>query len=166
MTIRPILRFPDVRLRTPADPVTAFDGALASLAADLVDTMRAAPGVGITGPHIGVLQAITVIEIAPSAGPRIFVNPVVVSASRETIRQREGSVSMPGFTDEVERPARVDVRYQTLDGLWQNLEADGWMSACLQHEIDQINGIFWLYRLSRLKRERLVKTYEKGLKLG
>ncbi|KQS63312.1 peptide deformylase [Rhizobium sp. Leaf371] len=163
MPIRSIIPFPDARLRTPAEPVTTFDGDLADLATDLLDTLRAAPGIGITGPHIGILRAITVIEIDAKAGPRIFINPEILSASRETTRHMEGSVSMPGFTDEVERPATVTVRYQTLEGLWQDEEADGLLAICLQHEIDQINGIFWLQRLSRLKRERIVKKYEKSL---
>ncbi|TCP91095.1 peptide deformylase [Rhizobium sp. PP-CC-2G-626] len=166
MTIRPIIPYPDTRLKTPAEPVTAFDSDLAALATDLLDTMRAAPGIGITGPHIGILQSITVIETDEKTGPRIFINPEIASASTETTRHMEGSVSMPGFTDEVERPATVTVRYQMLDGIWREEEAQGLLSVCLQHEIDQINGIFWLQRLSRLKRERLVKRYEKALKTG
>ncbi|MCD7110301.1 peptide deformylase [Rhizobium sp. DKSPLA3] len=166
MTIRPIIRYPDIRLKTPAAPVTTFDRDLAALAGDLLDTMRAAPGIGITGPHIGILKAITVIETDATTGPRIFVNPQILSAGTDMIRHMEGSVSMPGFTDAVERPATVTVRYQTLDGDWREENADGLLSICLQHEIDQINGLFWLQRLSRLKRERLVKRYEKAVKMA
>jgi peptide deformylase len=159
--IRPIVPYPDIRLRTPAEPVSAFDADLAALAGDLLDTMRAAPGIGITGPHIGILKAITVIETDPASGVRIFVNPVITSASQEHARHMEGSVSMPGFTDEVDRPRSITLRYQTLDGRPAEETADGLLAVCLQHEIDQLNGLFWLQRLSRLKRERLVKRYEK-----
>ena len=166
MPIRPIIPYPDARLRLPAEPVGIFDSGLAALAADLLDTMRAAPGIGITGPHIGVMKAITVIEIDEKSGPQTFINPEILGASADTTRHMEGSVSMPGFTDEIERPSIVTVRYQMLDGLWREEEAQGLLSICLQHEIDQINGIFWLQRLSRLKRERLLKRYEKSLKVG
>lgn len=157
MTIRPILRFPDRRLRMKAAEVTAFDAALRALADDLLDTMRAVPGVGITGPHIGVLQRIVVIELGGDV--RIYVNPVVEWASPETSRITEGSVSMPGVNDEIERPARVRVRYRDLEGKERTEEADGFRATCLQHEIDQLDGIFWIDRLSRLKRDRLTKRF-------
>lgn len=166
MPIRPIIAYPDARLRSPAEPVGTFDSDLAALANDLRHTMRAAPGIGITGPHIGIMKAITVIETDEKTGPRTFINPQIVNASTEMMRHMEGSVSMPGFTDEIERPSMVTVRYQMVDGLWREEEAQGLLSVCLQHEIDQINGIFWLQRLSRLKRERLLKRYEKSLKVG
>ncbi|WP_455271887.1 peptide deformylase [Rhizobium herbae] len=166
MSIRPILRFPDPRLSQPAFRVERFDSDLAALAADLLDTMRAAPGIGITAPHIGVSQSLTVIELDPDSGPRIYVNPEIEWASAETISHAEGSVSMPGITDDVVRPRSVRVRYQTIGGDVMNEEADGLLSICLQHEIDQLDGIFWLQRLSRLKRERAIKRFAKQGKNG
>ncbi|MCV9997286.1 peptide deformylase [Pararhizobium sp. YC-54] len=166
MPIRPILRFPDPRLSSPALPVERFDTGLAALAADLLDTMRAAPGIGITAPHIGVLQRLTVIELDPASGPRIYVNPEVQWASAETISHAEGSVSMPGITDDVVRPRSIRVRYQTIEGKMTQEEADGLLSICLQHEIDQLDGIFWLQRLSRLKRDRAIKRFSKQGKNG
>jgi peptide deformylase len=157
--IHPIVRFPDPRLRQRAVEVTAFDEALKTLAADLLDTMRAAPGVGITGPHIGVLRRVVVIELGGDV--RAYVNPVVEWASPEMTRIAEGSVSMPGVNDEVERPARVRVRFRDLDGAEKVEEADGFRATCLQHEIDQLDGIFWIDRLSRLKRDRLTKRFAK-----
>ena len=161
MTIRPILLCPDPRLRQASEPVHAFDAGLRALAADLLDTMRAAPGIGITAPHIGVAQRLVVLELSPEQGVRTYVNPRIVEASTERIRHREGGVSMPGATEEVERHARVRVAYQDLDGAERIEEADGLLAVCHQHEIDQLDGIFWIQRLSRLKRERLVTRWEK-----
>ncbi|KGT76559.1 peptide deformylase [Bradyrhizobium japonicum] len=161
MTIRPLLRYPDRRLAMPAHPVTAFDSALRELAADLLDTMRAAPGIGITAPHIGVPLRVVVLELDAKAGPRTYVNPEIEWASPEMILHKEGSVSMPGVNDEVQRHARVRISYWDLDGTMQSEESDGLRAVCHQHEIDQLDGMFWIQRLSRLKRERLVKKYEK-----
>ncbi|UOM37271.1 peptide deformylase [Acuticoccus sp. I52.16.1] len=166
MTVRPIVMFPDERLRTPAAPVDRFDDALAALAADLTDTMRAAPGIGITGPHIGVARRVVVLDLPGDAAPAVYVNPAVVFASPETIRHAEGSVSMPGASEEVVRPARVRVRYQDLAGTWHEEEAEGLRAVCHQHEIDQLDGVFWLQRLSRLKRDRVVKRYGKQGRTG
>jgi len=158
---RPILRFPDPRLALPAAAVVEFDDALAALAADLLDTMRAAPGIGITAPHTGVLQRLTVIELDAQSGVKTYVNPEIIWSSTETISHAEGSVSMPGISEDVTRPNSVRVRYQTLAGEVKEEEASGLLSICLQHEIDQLDGIFWLQRLSRLKRERAVKRFAK-----
>ncbi len=161
MTIRPILRFPDPRLKHIAEPVVAFDDGLRALALDLVDTMRAAPGIGITAPHIGVLRRVVAIELSGEE-PRIYVNPEIVTASAESAKHVEGSVSMPGVSEEVERAARVTVRYRDIEGVAQTVEADGLLAVCLQHEIDQLDGVFWIQRLSRLRRERALKRFAKA----
>ena len=161
MTIRPIVRYPDRRLAMPARPVTGFDDSLRELAADLLETMRAAPGIGITAPHIGVPLRLVVLELDAAAGPQTYVNPHIEWASPEMILHKEGSVSMPGVTDDVQRHARVRISYQDLDGTTQSEDSDGLRAVCHQHEIDQLDGMFWIQRLSRLKRERLVKKFEK-----
>ncbi|WP_441235524.1 peptide deformylase [Bradyrhizobium sp. 930_D9_N1_4] len=161
MTIRPIVRYPDRRLATPARPVTAFDDGLRELAADLLDTMRAAPGIGITAPHIGVPLRIVVLDLDAKVGPQSYVNPEIEWASPEMILHKEGSVSMPGVNDEVQRHARVRINYRDLDGNMHTEESDGLRAVCHQHEIDQLDGMFWIQRLSRLKRERLIKKFEK-----
>lgn len=161
MSVRPIVMFPDPSLRAVAAPVTRFDADLRALAADLLDTMRAAPGIGITAPHVGVAARLVVLELSAEEGARTYVNPVIVWVSGDMIRHREGSVSMPGAAEEVERHARVRVRYQDLDGAEREEDAEGLRAVCHQHEIDQLDGVFWLQRLSRLKRERLVRRYEK-----
>jgi peptide deformylase len=162
MPIRPILRYPDPRLALTAKAVTAFDAALHQLAADLLDTLRAAPGIGITAPHIGVSLRVVVLELDPAEGAQTYVNPEIVWASPEMIMHREGSVSMPGISDEVERHARVRIRYQDVTGNVHDEQSEGLRAVCHQHEIDQLNGMFWIKRLSRLKRERLIKRFEKS----
>ena len=102
MTIRPIVRYPDPRLALPAQPVTVFDDALRELASDLLETMHAAPGIGITAPHIGVSLRVVVLDLDATGGARTYVNPEIIWASPETILHREGSVSMPGVNDEIE----------------------------------------------------------------
>ncbi|MBC9880184.1 peptide deformylase [Bradyrhizobium sp. INPA01-394B] len=161
MTIRPIVRYPDLRLALPARPVTTFDDGLRALAIDLLDTMRAAPGIGITAPHIGVPLRVVVLELDAKTGAQTYINPRIEWASPEMILHKEGSVSMPGVNDEVQRHARVRISYQDLDGATQTEESDGLRAVCHQHEIDQLDGMFWIQRLSRLKRERLVKKFEK-----
>jgi peptide deformylase len=161
MPIRPIIRYPDPRLALSAQPVTAFDGALRDLACDLLETMHAAPGIGITAPHIGILSRVVVLDLDPVIGARTYVNPEIVWTSSETILHQEGSVSMPGVNGEIRRHARVRIRFRDLDGNFQAEESDGLRAVCHQHEIDQLNGMFWVQRLSRLKRERLVKRFEK-----
>jgi len=166
MAVRSIVRFPNPLLRAVADPVELFDNDLSKLAGDLIDTMHAAPGIGITGPHIGILKRLVVIQLPSAAKPGIYVNPSVIQASPEMIRHAEGSVSMPGVTEDVERHARIRVRYQDLDGNERFEDADGLLAVCHQHEIDQLDGIFWTHRLSRLKRDRLTKRYDKLMRVS
>ena len=161
MTIRPIVRYPDPRLTLPAQPVTAFDGALRELAADLLETMHAAPGIGITAPHIGISLRLVVLDLGPDEGPRCYVNPRIVWSSPEIIEHAEGSVSMPGVSDMIQRQASVRVAYRDLDGTEQTEDSEGLRAVCHQHEIDQLDGRFWLQRLSRLKRDRLIKRFTK-----
>jgi len=161
MAVQPILSYPDPRLRNPAAVVTVFDDSLRTLAADLQDTLHHAQALGITAPHLGVPMQVVVIQLAGDAVARTYVNPRIVSASAETARQEEGSVSMPGLTETLERPARIQVAYQDLQGEARAEDAQGLLAVCHQHEIDQLAGIFWIDRLSRLKRERLLKRYLK-----
>jgi peptide deformylase len=161
MTIRSIVRYPDPRLALPARAVTLFDSALRELATDMLDTMHAAPGIGITAPHIGVSLRVVVLDLDPIDGARTYVNPEIVWASPEMIMHQEGSVSMPGVNDDIERHARVRIGFRDIDGNAHTEESQGLRAVCHQHEIDQLNGMFWIRRLSRLKRERLIKRFEK-----
>ena len=161
MPIRPIVRYPDPRLALPARPVTTFDGALRELAQDLLETMHAAPGIGITAPHIGIPLRVVVLDLDPVDGARTYINPEISWASPEMITHQEGSVSMPGVNDDISRHARVRIGYHDIDGNPQTEESEGLRAVCHQHEIDQLNGMFWIRRLSRLRRERLIKRFEK-----
>jgi peptide deformylase len=161
VAIRPIVRFPDLRLHQKAGPVGDIDEDVRALAPDLVETMHAAPGIGITAPHVGIPRRLVVIRLESDLEPHIYVDPDVVWSSSDMIRHVEGSVSMPGVTDELERHARIRVRYRGLDGVEREEEAEGLMAVCLQHETDQLDGIFWIDRLSKLKRDRLIKRFEK-----
>jgi peptide deformylase len=161
MPIRTIIRYPDPRLALPAQPVTMFDGAPRELARDLLETMHAAPGIGITAPHIGVSLRVVVLDLDPVDGARTYVNPEIIWASPETILHQEGSVSMPGVNDDIKRHKRIRISYHDIDGNPQTEESEGLRAICHQHEIDQLNGLFWIQRLSRLKRERLIKRFEK-----
>ena len=161
MTIRPIVRYPDPRLALPAQPVTAFDDTLRELANDLLETMHAAPGIGITASHIGVPLRVVVLHLDAAEGARTYVNPEITWASPEMILHREGSVSMPGVNDDIERHARLRISYHDIDGNARTEESQGLRAVCHQHEIDQLNGQFWIQRLSRLKRERLIKRFGK-----
>jgi peptide deformylase len=125
MTIRSIVRYPDRRLALAAQPVTLFDGALRDLATDLLETMHAAPGIGITAPHIGVSLRVVVLDLDPVDGARTYVNPEIIWASPEMITHQEGSVSMPGVNDELTRHARIRISYQDVDGNLHTEESQG-----------------------------------------
>src|ERR1700693_5454720 len=123
MPIRTIIRYPDPRLAIPAQPVTMFDGALRALAGDLLETMHAAPGIGVTAPHIGISLRVVVLDLDAIDGARTYVNPEIVWASPEMIMHREGSVSMPGVNDDVRRHARVRISYHDVYGNEQTEES-------------------------------------------
>ena len=116
MPIRTIIRYPDPRLALAAQPVTAFDGGLRDLARDLLETMHAAPGIGITAPHIGIALRVVVLDLDPISGARTYVNPEIISASPEMILHQEGSVSMPGVNDDVRRHQRIRISYHDIHG--------------------------------------------------
>lgn len=159
MPIRSILRYPDPRLSERAADVTVFDASLAALARDLLATLRSVEALGITASHVGEPLRIVVLKLGGPDSARTYVNPRIDWASEERFRHPEGSVSLPGVITEVERAARVRVIYQDLEGQERVEEAEGIAAVCHQHEIDQLDGVFWLERLSRLKRDRLLKKH-------
>lgn len=158
---RLVVLYPDPRLRQKADAVREWNDTLQALAQEVLDTMNAVSAVGLTAVHIGVPSRVVVIRLEPGTKPRTYVNPEVTWRSAEVAAHTEGSASMPGVTEVVERPAAVRVRYQDLFGAVHEEEAHGFLAACVLHEIDQLDGIFWLERLSRLKRERIIKRFAK-----
>jgi peptide deformylase len=166
MAVRQIGQYPDARLRLPAQPVSSFDDGLRRLAADLIERLTALSAIGITAPHFGEPSRLYVLRLPAWPTPRLYVNPSVVWLSAETAIHREGSVSMPGIAEEVERAAQIRVEFQDIEGNRLAEEADGFHAACHQHEIDHLDGIFWLQRLSRLRRERAIKRFQKQRRDG
>ena len=156
MAVLPIVQYPDDVLRAKAKPVTEFDEELAKLAADMVETMHEAPGVGLAAPQIDVSRRLIVVD--PDAGGehsevRVFVNPEILdSEGREA--DQEGCLSIPDFTDKVQRATRIVVRAQTLDGDSFELEAEDFLARVIQHEVDHLDGILFIDRLRGLRRER------------
>lgn len=161
MPARPLILWPDPRLRRACAPVETFDAELRALAEDLTASLDAAMAAGLTAAHIGDLRRLVVLRPEPGGPASVYCNPEVVEAAPERVDGREGSVSMPGVAESVERAAWVRVRYRDLDGVEREERAEGFRAACLQHEIDQLDGIFWIERLSRLRRERVLKRFTK-----
>ena len=156
MSLLPILRYPDPRLHKVARPVTAFDARLKRLIDDMAQTMYDAPGVGLAATQVDVHEQLIVIDTSETHDDlRVFINPELVWASPEKQVYDEGCLSVPGIYDGVERPARVKVRARDADGKPFELEADGLLAVCIQHEMDHLKGKVFVEYLSPLKRNRI-----------
>lgn len=157
-----ILRYPDPRLQKVAKPVAIFDERLKKLAADMADTMYDAPGVGLAATQVDVHEQVIVIDTSETHDNlRVFINPEIVWASEEKQVYDEGCLSVPGIYDGVERPARVKVRALDLEGKPFELEADGLLAVCIQHEMDHLKGKVFVEYLSPLKRNRIKTKLQK-----
>jgi peptide deformylase len=167
MALREILTVPDPRLKQKSTPVEAVDDALRALMDDMLETMYDAPGIGLAAIQVGVPQRVIVMDLAredaPKA-PRFLVNPEILWTSEETAPYEEGCLSVPEIFDEVERPARVRVRYLDYDGKTIEEDAEGLFAVCVQHEMDHLDGVLFIDHLSRLKREQAVKKVKKQAK--
>lgn len=163
----PVLICPDPQLRKVARPVTEADRkAVAELIPSMFATMYKAPGIGLAAPQVGRLLRVITIDIAPEGkpAPLALINPEIVAASAELAVQQEGCLSVPEQYADVTRPARVKVRY--LDEHWvkRELEAEGLLAACVQHEIDHLNGVLFVDYLTALKRNILLRKLAKAQK--
>ncbi len=159
-----ILEYPDPRLRTRAQPVTQFDAALGKLVDDMFETMYAAPGIGLAATQVDVHRRLIVIDTsAEKNDPQVFINPEILSRDG-VARTEEGCLSVPGIFDEVERAARIGVRWQDGTGARFERELEGMLAVCLQHEMDHLEGKLFVDYLSDLKRERVRKKLEKERK--
>ena len=155
MALLPILRFPDPRLKKIAAPVTKIDKGIRQLAANMAETMYEAPGIGLAATQVDVHQRVVVIDTSEDKNDlRVFVNPELLSESGFTVGE-EGCLSVPGVYDKVERAEQVRVRYLDLDGKVQELNAEGLLAVCIQHEIDHLNGKVFVDHLSQLKQTRI-----------
>jgi peptide deformylase len=187
MTIRPIIEVPDKRLKTVSQRVTEVTDDTRALMDDMLETMYDANGIGLAAIQVGVAHRVIVMDISQrmqadveaqedteenleedpeevlgETGPRYFVNPEIVWASEETRNYQEGCLSVPGFYDDVARPAQCRVAFLEYDGQSQELECDGLLATCIQHEMDHLEGIVFLDRLSRLKRQIVLKKIAKA----
>jgi peptide deformylase len=161
MTTLAILEFPDPRLRTKAAPVTVFGPELAALAADMLETMYAAPGIGLAATQVDVHRQLLVLDVTEEkSDPRVLVNPRIVEREGSQTCQ-EGCLSVPGIYADVERADRIRVEYRDTDGQAQSLEADGLLAVCIQHEMDHLVGKLFVDYLSPLKREMVRRKLEK-----
>lgn len=187
MTIRPIIEVPDKRLKTVSQRVTEVTDDTRALMDDMLETMYDANGIGLAAIQVGVADRVIVMDISQrmqadveaqedteenleedpeevlgETGPRYFVNPEIVWASEETRNYQEGCLSVPGFYDDVARPAQCRVAFLDYGGQSQELECDGLLATCIQHEMDHLEGIVFLDRLSRLKRQIVLKKIAKA----
>ena len=162
MALLPILHFPDPRLRQKAKPVTQFDAALSRLVDDMFDTMYAAPGIGLAATQVNVQLRLVVIDVSDEkTDPRVFVNPEILE-SRGEEEMDEGCLSVPGFYETVRRADWVRVRALDRHGQPFELETDGLLAVCIQHELDHLDGKLFVDYLSSLKRDRIRRKLEKG----
>lgn len=165
MAILNILHFPDPRLRHKAKPVAHVDDALRELVDDMFETMYAAPGIGLAATQVNVAQRLVVIDVtAEKTQPLCFVNPEIIDKSGEE-EMEEGCLSVPGYYDVVRRAERVKVRALDRNGQPFEIDTDGLLAVCIQHEIDHLDGKLFVDYLSELKRQRLRKKIEKQAEL-
>ena len=169
MAKRPILILPDERLRAIAEPIDKIDDEVKQLAKDMLETMYDAPGIGLAAPQIGELRRIVVMDLAKEGEtpePIVMVNPEILKYSDETVVTEEGCLSIPELYYDVERPAEVTVRYTDLEGKEQEVEAKDRFAICVQHELDHLDGVLYIDYLSRLKRDRVLKKFQKAEKFA
>ncbi len=165
MALREILIVPDPILKQVSKPVETVDDDLRALMDDMLETMYAAPGIGLAAIQVGVAKRVIVMDLAREGeppAPRHFVNPEIIWASEETAPYEEGCLSVPDIFDEIERPARVKLRYLDYHGKTVEEDAEGLFAVCIQHEMDHLDGVLFIDHLSRLKREQAVKKVKKA----
>jgi peptide deformylase len=167
MTIKPLIILPDPLLRQVSKPVETVNSELLKLADDMLETMYDAPGIGLAAIQIGVARRVLVIDVSrddEEKAPQVFINPEIITSSDERSVYEEGCLSIPEYYAEVERPAAIGVKYLGRDGKQHELQADGLLATCLQHEIDHLNGVLFIDHISRLKREMVIKRFTKAAK--
>jgi peptide deformylase len=167
MALREILIVPDPILKKVSARVDVVDDELRALMDDMLETMYAAPGIGLAAIQVGVPKRVIVMDLAREGeppAPQHFVNPEILWASEETAPYEEGCLSVPDIYDEVERPSQVKLRYMNYQGETIEEDAEGLFAVCIQHEMDHLDGVLFIDHLSRLKREQAVKKVKKQAK--
>ena len=164
MALRTILEFPDPRLRTRAEPVTSFDAALGTLVDDMLETMYAAPGIGLAATQVDVHKRLIVIDISKEHNePLVLVNPEILAREGDASTE-EGCLSVPGIFDEVKRAAKVRVRAKDRNGEPFERDFDDVLAVCIQHEMDHLQGKVFVENLSQLKQQRIRAKLAKQLR--
>ncbi len=166
MTIRPILVIPDDKLRQKTERIEVFDADLQTLIEDMFETMYAAPGIGLAAPQIGVMKRLAVVDVSKRDDeqvPMALINPEITWESDELSVYEEGCLSIPDYYEEVERPAKIRVRFTARDGKEQEIDAEGVLATCIQHEIDHLDGVLFIDHISKLKRDMV---WRKAVKLA
>ena len=167
MSIRPLVILPDSKLRLISEPIKEVTNEIRRLADDMLETMYDAPGVGLAAIQIGMPLRMVTMDVSKSEDehqPLVLINPEIVWASEEKRVYEEGCLSIPEYYEEVERPARVRVRFTDLDGKVHEEDAEGLYATCIQHEIDHLNGVLFIDHISRLKRDMVLKKLAKQRK--
>lgn len=168
MPVIPIRKYGDPVLRAATAPVTTFNGQLRDLVRDMIQTMCAAPGIGLAANQIGIAKQVAVIDLSVGEEPDsviVLVNPEILDR-RGDLTEEEGCLSVPDFTEDVTRPSWVKVRFQDLDGKARELEADDLLARAVAHEVDHLKGLLYLDYLRGLKKERILKKIRKLAKAG
>lgn len=162
MALLTILHYPDPRLRNKAKVIATIDARIRKIAADMVETMYAMNGIGLAATQVGISERLFVMDVSENHKEEMYaINPEILSQEGERL-EVEGCLSVPEAYDKVKRALKVRFRAQNLDGDTYELEAEGLMAHCIQHEVDHLNGILFIDRLSDLKRERLFKKIQKS----
>jgi peptide deformylase len=168
MAVLPIIVAPDRRLKVKCAPVETVDESIVRLMDDMLETMYLAPGIGLAAPQIGVTKRIIVVDTAgkdEEPNPYRMVNPELLGVSEETWLHEEGCLSLPEHYADVERPARISVRYLDEAGKKCEMEADGLLATCIQHEMDHLDGLLFVDHISALKRNMILRKLSKTKKL-
>lgn len=167
MSVRDLVILPDSRLRLVSAPVGAVDDEIRKLADDMLETMYAAPGIGLAAIQVGVPKRLITMDVSKKDEPKapmVLIDPEIVWKSDALSVYEEGCLSIPEYYEDVERPAEVVVRFTDRDGARHEVRGDGLFATCVQHEIDHLDGVLFIDYLSRLKRERVVKKFQKAAK--
>ena len=167
MTKRKIITEPNIILRKKSVTLEKVDDDLRELMDDMLETMYAAPGIGLAGVQIGILKRLIVIDVSKDEekkNPIFLINPEIISKSSNTSVYEEGCLSLPGYFAEIERPAECNIEFTDYYGKKKELKADGILSTCIQHEIDHLNGVLFIDYLSKLKRDMIINKLTKQKK--
>ena len=166
MALIPIINIPDPVLRKVAAPITEITDGVRQLLTDMAETMYDAPGIGLAAPQISISQRLIVMDCGKDETPELFkmINPEIISRSDELAVLEEGCLSIPDQTADVERPAIVEVKYTDIAGGEQRLTCEGLLAACVQHEVDHLDGVLFIDHISRLKRDMIVRRFMKEMR--